>query len=99
VDHRHEDFPASGNAAGLPQRSRWGIEPLFSDLKSRGFDLEATQLRDPAHLDRRLLTMIMALALSWCVGTGLAPAITPQLSKKAYKQQDSHHWRLAQARS
>ena len=50
-------------------QSRWGIEPLFSDLKSRGFDLEATQLRHPDRLDRLLL--IMALALYWCVWTGL----------------------------
>ena len=52
--------------------SRWGVEPLFSDLKSRGFDLEATQLRDPERLDRLLL--IMALALYWCVWTGVEDA-------------------------
>ncbi len=56
------------NRATVPDyRSRWSIEPLFSDLKSRGFDLEATQLRDPKRLDRLLL--IMALALYWCVWT------------------------------
>jgi hypothetical protein len=48
--------------------SRWGIEPLFSDYKSRGFDLEATHLRAPDRLDR--LLVIMALALHWCVRVG-----------------------------
>ncbi|MFN8665515.1 MAG: transposase [Thermomicrobiales bacterium] len=48
--------------------SRWGIEPLFSDYKSRGFALEATQLRAPDRLDRLLL--IMALALHWCIRGG-----------------------------
>ena len=48
--------------------SRWGIEPLFSDLKSRGFQLEATQLRAPDRLDR--LLVIMALAMYWCVRVG-----------------------------
>jgi len=48
--------------------SRWGIEPLFSDYKSRGFHLAATQLRAPDRLDRLLL--IMALALYWCVRAG-----------------------------
>lgn len=48
--------------------SRWSIEPLFSDYKSRGFDLEATQLRAPDRLDRLLL--IMALALYWCSRIG-----------------------------
>ena len=52
--------------------SRWGIEPLFSDLKSRGFHLEATHLHAPDRLDRLLL--IMALALYWCVWTGLEDA-------------------------
>lgn len=61
-------------ATVLDYHSRWGIEPLFSDIKSRGFNLEATQLRDPERLDRLLL--IMALALYWCVWTGLEDART-----------------------
>jgi hypothetical protein len=48
--------------------SRWGIEPMFSDFKSRGFQLEATQLRAPDRLDR--LLVIMALAMHWCVRVG-----------------------------
>jgi len=48
--------------------SRWSIEPMFSDFKSRGFDLEATQLRAPDRLDR--LLVIMALAMHWCVRVG-----------------------------
>ena len=48
--------------------NRWGIEPLFSDLKSRDFHLNATQLRAPDRLDHLLL--MMALALYWCVRAG-----------------------------
>ena len=40
---------------------RWGIEPLFSDFKSRGFQLEDTQFRAADRLDR--LLVIMALAM------------------------------------
>ena len=47
---------------------RWGIEPMFSDFKSRGFQLEDTQLRAADRLDRLLL--IMALAMYWCVRIG-----------------------------
>jgi hypothetical protein len=47
---------------------RWGIEPMFSDFKSRGFQLEDTQLRAADRLDRLLL--IMALAMYWCVRVG-----------------------------
>ena len=48
--------------------SRWGIEPMFSDFKSRGFQLEDTQLRAADRLDR--LLVIMALAMYWCVRVG-----------------------------
>ena len=29
----------------LEYSARWGIEPMFSDFKSRGFGIEDTQLR------------------------------------------------------
>jgi hypothetical protein len=48
---------------------RWGIEAMFSDLKSRGFGLEDSQLRHPERLARLLL--VMALALHWAVSTGM----------------------------
>ena len=48
--------------------SRWGIEPLFSDFKSRGFQREDTQLRAADRLDR--LLVLMALAMYWCVQVG-----------------------------
>ena len=72
--------------------SRWGIEPLFSDFKSRGFDLETTQLRAPDRLDRLLL--IMALALHWCV-RGWArgcPRSPDPVGKKTQAQTDPDHW-------
>jgi len=59
---------APNRAAVRDYGRRWGIEPLFSDFKSRGFDLEATQLRAPDRLDRLLL--LMALAMHWCVRAG-----------------------------
>lgn len=48
--------------------SRWGIEPMFSDFKSRGFPLKDTQRRAADRLDRLLL--IMALAMYWGVRIG-----------------------------
>lgn len=48
---------------------RFGIEGLFSDLKSRGFSLEDSQLKHSSRLERLLL--VMALALYWAVSTGL----------------------------
>lgn len=58
-----------GYLTTLGYAARWGIEPLFSDFKSRGFGLEQTHLRYPDRLAR--LILIMALALYWAVSTGM----------------------------
>ena len=44
-------------------RSRWGIETLFSCLKTRGFGLEDTHMTD-AH---KLATLIGILAIAFCL--------------------------------
>ncbi len=48
---------------------RWGIEAMFSDLKTRGFNLNQSQLRKTDRINR--LIMVMAIALYWAVSTGL----------------------------
>jgi Transposase DDE domain len=53
--------------------NRWCIEPLFSDFKSRGFQLEDTQLQAADRISR--LVLIMTLALYWTVSTGHHDAI------------------------
>ena len=76
---------------------RWGIEPMFSDFKSRGFGLEETQLQVPERLDR--LILIMALAMDWCVRCGRADAFqapTPT-EKKARQPADPDHWSVRKA--
>ena len=57
----------------LEYGQRWGIEPMFSDFKSRGFGVADTQIRYADRLDRLLL--VMALALYWAVSTGLWDAV------------------------
>ncbi|MER2543778.1 MAG: hypothetical protein ABTS16_10080, partial [Candidatus Accumulibacter phosphatis] len=71
---------------------RWGIEPMFSDLKSRGFELAESHLEQAKRLDKMLL--IMALALHWCVRVGWKDQLerpTP-LEKKAQEQTSDDHW-------
>ena len=46
---------------------RWGVEAMFSDIKTRGFGLEDSRLRHPERLARLLL--VMALARLWAVST------------------------------
>jgi hypothetical protein len=53
----------------LEYGGRWGIEPMFSDFKSRGFGVEDTHIHYPERLSR--LILVMALALHWAVSTGL----------------------------
>jgi hypothetical protein len=53
----------------LGYAERWGIEPMFSDFKSRGFGLEQTHIQYSDRLAR--LILVMSLALYWAVSTGM----------------------------
>ena len=44
-------------------RKRWGIECLFADAKTRGFNIEDTHITDPAKLIT--LLAVIALAMTW----------------------------------
>jgi hypothetical protein len=48
---------------------RWGIEPMFSDFKSRGFGLMQSQIQRPERLER--LILIMAIAMHWAISCGM----------------------------
>jgi hypothetical protein len=48
----------------LEYGQRWGIEPMFSDFKSRGFGIEETQLRYADRLDKLILVMALYVAVS-----------------------------------
>jgi len=53
-------------AAVLDYGARWGIELMFSDFKTRGFQLEDTQLEYPDQVDRLILMMALAMyCASW----------------------------------
>ena len=70
-----------GYLTTLDYTARWGIEPMFSDFKSRGFGLEQSQLRTPERLGRLLL--VMSLALYFAVSTGLCDATSnPTVDEK-----------------
>lgn len=48
---------------------RWGIEPMFSDFKSRGFGLMQSHIKKPDRLER--LILIMAIAMHWAISCGM----------------------------
>jgi hypothetical protein len=81
---------SQGYSYGLPRQS-FTRQPTFSDFKSRGFDLEASQLDHADRMER--LILIMSLAMYWCVRVGRDDAKhrpTP-LEKKTQAQTDPNH--------
>jgi hypothetical protein len=77
---------APTRAAVLDYAARWAIEPMFSDFKGRGFNLEDSQLWHADRLER--LVLIMALAMHWCVRVGQDDALncpTPIEKKHRHK--------------
>lgn len=60
---------------------RWGIEPMFSDFKSKGFSITKTHLR---HADRiEKLILILTIALYWAVSTGMETEISKHTQKNS----------------
>lgn len=62
---------------------RWGIEALFSDLKTRGFSITKTQLQHSDRIERLLL--VLTVALYWAVSTGMTPRTQSSNYKKKQK--------------
>lgn len=48
---------------------RWGIEAMFSDFKTRGFNLEDTHILRPDRLSK--LVLVVAVAVHWAVVVGM----------------------------
>lgn len=48
---------------------RWGIECMFSDFKSRGFNITKTHLEHEDRIER--LILVLTIALYWAVSTGM----------------------------
>ena len=52
---------------------RWGIECMFSDFKSRGFEITKTHLKHADRIER--LILVLTIALYWAVSTGMQPNV------------------------
>lgn len=61
--------PRKPKSAIADYAQRWGIETLFGLLKTRGFCLEATHLRDSQRLSK--MFALLALAVAWALSSGL----------------------------
>jgi len=65
-------------------KKRWGIETLFGALKSRGFNLEDTHLKDPERISRLLALLAIAFTLAFVVGQWQAAVKELKLKKHGY---------------
>lgn len=54
---------------------RWAIETLFSCLKGRGFNLEASRLRDGERVERLMALLALSFAFAFRVGAWLSHRI------------------------
>lgn len=63
-------------------KKRWGIEVLFANLKSRGFDLEATHLVHQERIEK--LIALLAIACTWAHIIGEWIALTQPLKVKKH---------------
>jgi len=75
IQDKGHDEPWVIAMSGKPSRAktldyglRWGIESMFSDLKSRGFHLSTTQIQSPERLER--LILVWSVAMMWAISTG-----------------------------
>jgi hypothetical protein len=62
---------------------RFGIEPMFKDQKSNGFDIEGTKVTDPKRIETLLI--LMALAHIFCTSEGARKERDGEAKKNAAK--------------
>ena len=60
--------PSKPQSALRDYANRWPIETLFGILKSKGFRLEETHIREAERLSK--LLGVLSLALCWCIKSG-----------------------------
>ena len=79
--------------AFLAYKRRWEIEMLFSALKTTGFDIESTHLKQPHKLDT--LFALLAIAFTWAhhVGEWLHDSGAKRLKRKAHLRPEKSFFR------
>lgn len=72
----------AGKEALALYKMRWGIEQLFSHMKRRGFDFEATHMTDAAKLEKLFALVSLAFLLSFGWGCHLRATRQPTQAMK-----------------
>ena len=66
-------------------RNRWSIEVLFENMKTRGFNLEDTHLKDPTRLRKLFALCAIAFSVSFAVGLALDKIKPIPIKNHGYK--------------
>ncbi len=79
----------AGKEALRLYRKRWGIEQLFSHLKKRGFDLEATHMTEAGKLEKlfALVTLAFLFSFAWGCHLRATRKVTKALKRKSLFRQ------------
>lgn len=85
------NIPAPKNALRL-YRKRWGIECLFANAKTRGFNIEDTHITDPAKL--ATLLAVVALAMTWAYRCASQAMGRQGIRKKAHNRRTKSWFRI-----
>lgn len=85
------NIPANKNALRLYGK-RWGIECLFADAKTRGFNIEDTHITDPAKL--ATLLAVVALAMVWAYRCASQTMGRKGIPKKGHKRRAKSWFRI-----
>ena len=72
-------------------RKRWGIECLFGDCKSRGFNMEDTHMTAPGKLDT--LLGLIAMAMAWAYRCATALKGRADIPRKAHGRREKSWFR------
>ena len=86
----------TGHQALEKYKRRWQIEVLFEALKSRGFDFEATRLREAERLETLCGVLAIAFCWAWHVGAWQHEA-KPIALKACPRLERGTHQRLAKS--
>lgn len=73
-------------------RQRWGIETLFSCLKTRGFNMEDTHMTDQVKIEK--LVFILAIAFCWAYTVGLIRERECPIAVKKHGRKEKSIFRL-----
>lgn len=71
-------------------QKRFGIETLFSDLKSRGFHIHKSQLRDPKRVEKLLIAVALAFIFTLLTGLKANSSKIKYLAKLLRQDQLNH---------